>query len=504
MKLFSALFSVWMLTNVSYASLITNAINGVGPNNATKPYLCLEDANGKLTLALAPDQSGDANLASGYAEYAQGHLRFEGCEDKNQDLGFVTIAIGSQIATPLITSYIPPNGIHAAYINANINAQGKLTGNIVYTPISANFNLTPAKPSQSLMFTGINLSGLEFGQILLPSVVPNLSQADIETPYSDLTDIQAFIDKGINTVRIPISWTFLQWNGPGRMIINQEYYTNYIKPLLETLTAAKIYTILDLHCNMHYNIYGQKPETCPKYGYCHSGGTLILDPSAYTYVWGQLWQQIQQDPDIHPDYLLFNLINAPIHAPDDTVFTIQTTLINQLRLHGFKGYILVEGNAGSQLHNWAHHQWIGQDGQTYTNATLFTRANFLQKGVTDLSKILISVHQYFDEGYQGIQQKCLPDVSTTGPNGFNLAAFTQYLQDNQLKAMVTDFGVGKDAHTCMQPLSQFLNYLEDHAAGENSHGFVGWALWGAGHAWGKYPLHITPNSYVLKIAKQPR
>lgn len=488
-----------MLTSISQAATITNAINGVGPNNMTKPYLCLESAEGVVTLALAPDQSGDANLASGYSEYAQGHLRFEGCDAKNEDLGFITIAIGSEIATPLITNYVPPNGVHIAYINANINTQGKITGNIVYTPITANFNLTPAKPSQTMMFTGINLSGLEFGQIILPSTIPNLSQADANTAYSDLADVQALIKKGMNTVRLPISWTHLQWNGPGRMIINQEYYTNYLKPLLETLTSAKIHTILDLHCNMHYNIYGQKPLSCPKYGYCHAGGTLVLDSSAYAYVWGQLWQQIQQDSDIHPEYLLFNLMNAPIHAPDDTVFTIQATLINQLRLHGFTGYILVEGNAGSELHNWTQHQWMSQDGQSYTNATLFTRARFLQHGITDLSKILVSVHQYFDEQYQGIHQNCVSDLNTTGPDGFNLEAFVHYLKENQLKALISDFAVGTDANTCTQPLSQFMTYLQNNAAGEQPFGFVGWTVWGGGHAWGQYPLRIKPDSYVLDI-----
>lgn len=499
MKLFVAIFFASILTSLSHASIITNAINGVGPNNMTKPYLCLQNDSGVVTLALAPDQSGDANLASEHSDYAQGHLRFEGCDLNNEDLGSVTLAIGPEIAIPTITNYTPPNGIHLAYINANINSQGKMMGNIVYTPISANFNLSPAKPSQSLLFTGINLSGLEFGQTILPSAIPNLSQVDADTPYSDLADMQAFIEKGMNTVRIPINWTYLQWNGPGRMIINQEYYTNYIKPLLETLTSAKIHTILDLHCNMHYNIYGQKPLNCPKYGYCHAKGTLILDPSAYTYVWGQLWQQIQQDSDINPGYLLFNLMNAPIHAPDDTVFTVQATLIKELRLHGFTGYILVEGNAGSELHNWAQHQWIGQDGQTYSNSSLFTRANFLQNGISDLSKILISVHQYFDEHYQGMQQKCLQDLNTTGPDGFNLEAFVQYLKDNQLKAIVSDFGVGKDTRTCSRPLAQFMHYMQNNAAREDGFGFVGWALWGSGHAWGKYPFRVMPDSYVLDV-----
>ena len=179
-------------------------------------------------MALAPDQSGDANLASGQPDRARAHLCFAGCDTKHEDLGAVELAIGQQIPTPSVLSYTAPDGIHIAYINANMNAQGKIMGNIVYTSIQANFNLNPVKSTQHTMFTGVNLSGLEFGQAILPSTIPNLSQQDADTPYSDLADIQSFIHAGMNTVRIPISWNYLQWNGPGRTIINQDYYSNYI------------------------------------------------------------------------------------------------------------------------------------------------------------------------------------------------------------------------------------------------------------------------------------
>ena len=501
LKQIIVLLFIWIWVITSQASSITNAISGVGPNDMTRPYLCVYNAEGIVALELAPDQSGDANLASGYPDHAQARLRFDGCDAKNEDLGSVLLSIGQQITTPTVTNYTPPNGVHIAYINAKINLQGKIMGNIVYTPIQANFNLTPPKPSQSSMFTGINLSGLEFGQTILPSTLPNLSQEDADTPYSDLADTQAFLKSGMNTVRIPINWSYLQWNGPGRMIINHDYYTNYIKPLLETLTSAKVHTILDLHCNMHYSVYGQRDLNCPKHGYCHAG-TLILDESAYIYVWEQLWQQIQLDASIDPDYLLFDLANAPTHVPEDNVFTIQTTLIKQLRLHGFSGYILVQGNAGSELRTWTTHQWVGQDGETYSNATLFTRDNFLQAGISDLSKILIGVHQYFDVDYQGTHHKCLQDLSTAGPDGFNLDAFVRYLQDNQLRAIITDFGVGKNAQSCAAPLTQFLTYIQKNAVGDEPFGFVGWTIWSTGHAWDNYVLRVRPDSYVMD-ALQP-
>jgi len=62
---------------------------------------------------------------------------------------------------------------------------------------------------------------------------------------------------------------------------------------------------------------------------------------------------------------------------------------------------LFEGNSWSGLHSWITEHWTGTDGKTYSNATLFTRDNFKKAGITDLSKILINVHQYLDSDYSG-------------------------------------------------------------------------------------------------------
>lgn len=473
MRQYIALFCIGIIAVTCQAANFTNAIQGVGPLGMHRPYLCLQNPDTNTILSLAPDQTADISLAIGSSDFAMAHLRFEGCNLNNEDLGSITFNIHSN----LITKYTSPKGRHISYINANITDQGKIMGNIVYTPIQANFNLIPPKSRQPFHFAGVNLSGLEFGHTILPSTIPNLSQEDSETRYSDLKDIQTFLQMGINTVRIPINWTYLQWNGPGRTIINQEYYSNYIKPLLETLTSAKVHVILDIHSNMHYAIYDQESH-CPQHGYCHAG-TLILDESAYVYVWGQLWQLIQQDVNINLDYLIFDLANAPLHVPDDKVFTIQVALIKQLRSHGFPGYIIVQGNAGSELCTWMTHQWIGQDGQTYSNASLFTRDNFYQAGITDLSKILIGVHQYFDTHYKES----------------NLEAFSHYLENNQLRALIVDFGMNQDP----TEFTQFMNYVQRNLADKTSFGFMGWVLWGAGHAWENDAVRVTPTSYIMRI-----
>ena len=52
--------------------------------------------------------------------------------------------------------------------------------------------------------------------------------------------------RGMNTIRLPLSWGYLQLGGVGLGQINLGYYDNYIRHLLQTLTHAHVYTILDL------------------------------------------------------------------------------------------------------------------------------------------------------------------------------------------------------------------------------------------------------------------
>lgn len=160
----------------------------------------------------------------------------------------------------------------------------------------------------------------------------------------------------------------------------------------------------------------------------------------------------------------------------------------------------MEGNSWSGLHSWTTTAWASKDGKTtYTNSTLFTRDNFIKAGINDLSKIIINVHQYLDSDYSGTHEQCLTNLKTVGLDGFNLDTFTNYLQQNKLNAMVTEFGAGSDSSSCVGALTGFLNYLKYNSAKNKDYGFMGWTIWSAGHGWGNYNLRVTPNSYQTQI-----
>lgn len=480
-----------------YNTIITNDIQGVGPNASIKPYICLQDKNGNVTYQLAPGKSVEATRYSGNIYYAGATIRFGGCLQEDTYLGYVGIHFGM---VPSLT-YNSPDKVHIEYANPAITDSGHLEGFIKYTAIQPNFNLLSAAPSQysDLNFVGANLSGLEFGKVIDPVVVPNLSQEDVSAKDSDLAEVQSFLKAGMNTIRVPISWGFLQLAGPGKGELNADYFNSYVKPLLETLTSARVNTIVDLHAYMRYSQFGKEYSGCGKEGKCPDG-TLVLDPKAYEDVWLKLYALMKADPKIDMNYILLDLVNEPVNVPDDLVFTIQANAIKKLREQGYQGYILVEGNAWSGLHSWRTATWQSSDGgATYSNESLFSRDNFLKAGITDLSKIIINVHQYLDSDFSGTHDQCMMDLTTTGVNGFNLDAFIDYLNRNHLKAIVTEFGAGKDSQTCTQAMNTFLTYLKANSAKDRDSGFVGWTIWSVGHGWGDYNLRVTPASYQMGV-----
>ncbi len=162
---------------------------------------------------------------------------------------------------------------------------------------------------------------MEFGKSFSSSTAPNLSAEDAQGSTSDLATTSEFIRSGMNTIRLPIRWGYLQLDGPGQGNINQEYFDNFVKPTLISLTQAKVHVILDLHAYMRYSKSGDGVAGCGESGQCPDG-QLILDPHAYQQVWQKLYAKINNEAQINQNYLLLDIVNEPVDIPGDRVFTI--------------------------------------------------------------------------------------------------------------------------------------------------------------------------------------
>jgi len=81
------------------------------------------------------------------------------------------------------------------------------------------------------------------------------------------------------------------------------------------------------------------------------------------------------------------------------------------------------------------------------------------------------VHEYLDEDYSGTHTECVNSYPE------HLADLTAWLKENNLKAMITEFG-GSNTTSCEKLLGEALKYMEENEE------YVGWTAWAAGPFWG--------------------
>lgn len=480
----------------------------------TVPMICFQNG-----WSLAYGQTINNLNTNGNPYYIGADLRMGGCDSTtNTYMGYIDFLISNTGAVTL-NGYQPDTSLHMTF--TPLVANNTVTGPVAFTPINSNFNLlpNPAINKYKMPLVGINLSGMEFSSVINATTVTNLSETDQSSWMSDLGLTKDFLTAGINTVRLLISWGFLALGGGGTApdyAINSDYWDNFVKPALETLTHAKVHTIIDLHTYLHYPQMGVNVSGCLD-GYQCPDGTLDLNSQHYIDTWKNIYAAIKSDPNIDQAYLIFDLVNEPsanidpaqgqIINPTD-VYNAEIPAAKSLQDQGVQGYILIEGDFFTGLHSWTTK--FGTDG--FSNATIFTHERLQASGL-DVSKIIINVHQYFDQDYSGTHSTCIDDLSTVdgqvvqgnGGYGYNLQAFADYLKSENLKGIVTEFGganIDKGGlATCEPALQKFMAHLNANTVtldNTTGGGYVGATMWGAGHGWGGnsgYVLYIGPTSY---------
>ena len=514
--------------------VLTNQLGGTVPPGTknyikSRPFVCNVDnqePHETLYFAIPPDGQQALHDPGPWPNVNTGIVRLGGC-DANFDpyVGFIY-----NLAVPTLT---PGNGFAVDSVAYN---NGVLTGNIAFTaiPVTDTGDITAITPTipaarRQLDFVGINLSGAEFGNTIAPYSIPDLSSnTAASTPgHSDLVTMKGtaaggsngYVKQGLNTVRLPISWSYLELlsatstiQNP-QWVFNSSYWNNFILPTLKTLTSAHINTIIDLHTYMHYSRYGEEYSGCGDSGYCPDG-TLDTNVEDYKKVWGDIWAHIQTS--LSPEqrsYIMFDLVNEPATDPAKSseqltpqqAFNVQmgvaTTLLNSA--NNFPGKILIEGAYWSGLHSWSED--VGGFGSGTTNADVFTKNNIVAKltqagiSAAKADNIIINVHQYFDSNFSGTGATCVDSLDS-----LNLQPFANWLTTQGLKAMVTEFGTPYNSAASCQPiLNNFVKYMVDNRATEGSGGFIGATLWGAGRGWSPaYNLYVTPTSYQFTTLMQ--
>ena len=315
-------------------------------------------------------------------------------------------------------------------------------------------NEFPQNPStyRTMPYRGINLPGAEFGhEFQLPSLKDGLFYAA----------------NGMNTIRLPFKWEYLQSNSTDlkHREKNPSVAIDYNNPkakaflnLVNDFRSKNMTVILDMHNYMRYD------GTGPVHGKVIGSGVQGA-PTVEQYA--NAWVQIASHPSIKNNrFVLLNLMNEPNsgeHGNELTterVLEIYNVVIKKLRGHGINNLVLLDGNGFSGAFSWTQN-WYGTP-----NNLVFTPDNIKDP----VNNYAINVHHYFDASHSGTERVCRPTLHDI--SGLNAYLEKYKNERHPIKATITEIGAPNNM-TCANLINQFLNELpEQH--------YLGWTAWAGG------------------------
>lgn len=473
--------------------------------NTTSFYLNPKDPGaGCPTVQIAP--GADINSTSYWCGFVacatKDYDKEKGCLEKNSDKsgltegGYATwfsISFGEKSCT------VPDGNIYECKLN-----NGSLS--FLYKNITQKYSHGPkqgqsvelSKPStynKGPRYRGVNVSGLEYDGTFL----------DAMYQHPDLPDIRYFVDKGMNTIRLPIRWEFLLSTDGKNHIESQDPVSPYVNSMyldsvydtVEKYLSGGVAVDLDLHNYMRFckagSDVGQANEpTDPIANNCD-----VMDSKQLAYIWGVIAKRFEKVANQYPDLMMFEIMNEPYTfvdkdgkpVPNQTIktedlFKSEVAAVKEIRKYAKNNYILLSGNYWDPLHGWVNETPIAGD---VPNGTVFTASKLQAEGI-DVSRIIIDMHQYFDYNYSGTHKECknfasynefkqvlaLEDVTGTD-------IFGKWMKDNNMKVFLGEFGASDD-NICKQDLDYMLRYVDEHTYDEskpNDGGFIGWTAWRA-------------------------
>jgi len=188
---------------------------------------------------------------------------------------------------------------------------------------------------------------------------------------------------------------------------------------------------------MRYNDPSSQPFT----------GSVIgntTDPAAATTAqfqafWHELASRYVNNPKV-----IFGIMNEPHDMPTQLVLQNDQAAINGIRATGAKQLIIAPGNGFTGGHSW--NQSAGGDAPS---------SEYLYMLKDPVKNTAIDIHEYLDYDYSGQHQVCNQSFPA------NLAYLTGWLQQHNLKAMITEFG-GDNNTMCDNYLRQAVEYMAEN------------------------------------------
>jgi endoglucanase len=317
----------------------------------------------------------------------------------------------------------------------------------------------PAARAQ-ILYTGVNLSGAEFGATSLPGTY------NTDYTYPTNAEVDYFTGKGMNTFRLPFRWERLQptANTPlnaaelGRM----NAFVNYA-------TSKGDYVILDPH-----NFARYYPGSNIESSSTNIVGSSTVPNSQFADFWSRVATQYKGN-----SHVIFNLMNEPNTMPTEQWVSAANAAITAIRTAGASNLILVPGNGYTGAWTWSSN--------FYGTPNATAMLNITDPG----NNYAFDVHQYLDSDGSGTHSTINNDDPTTGSQ--RLTAFTQWLHDNHKRGFLGEFAVAAStvgtgsSQIGDEALTNMLNLVQS-----NSDVWMGWTWWAGGPWWGNYMFLLDP------------
>ena len=305
--------------------------------------------------------------------------------------------------------------------------------------------VTPSAHAQDaikpLPFTGVSLSGGEFGD-LKPGVASVYGK---NYTYPSPSEMDYFVGKGVNIVRLPFRWPHLQpsLNGP-----LDPTESGRVKSVVEEATRRGLTVVLDPH---DYARYYDKPI----------GGPDVPD-AAFADFWTRMATEFKGNPRVW-----FGLMNEPHDMPKEQWLDAANAAVAAIRKAGAHNLILVPGIAWTGAHSWIS----SGNGEA------------MAKIVDPQNHYVIEAHQYLDADSSGTK----PEAVSPTIGSERLKQFTAWCREHHQRALLGEFGAA-DNLTAAQATDDAMRYMEN-----NRDVWIGFTWWSAGPWWGDYMFSLEPK-----------
>ncbi|MGD9634663.1 MAG: cellulase family glycosylhydrolase [Pirellulales bacterium] len=339
---------------------------------------------------------------------------------------------------------------------------------------------TPCRAA--IRYTGVNLSGAEFGVGSLPGTYGT------HYTYPTTAEINYFVGKGMNTFRLPIRWERLQrsqlatlhGDGPG-----PTGELDRLDTFVNTATGQGAYVIIEPHNFARYFPSGSGDFQTSSAG--RLGGDV--PDASFADFWGKVADHYKGN-----ERVIFNLMNEPTAIDTDDWVAAANAAIAAIRATGAKNLIQVPGNRWTGA--WA---WNSPGGSINGISLGRSNASALLDIVDPGHNFVIEAHQYLDSDGSGSHESINNNDPMTGVD--RIKTFTNWLRANGLKGFLGEFAVPNSlvgAGMGDEAINNLLDYME-----ANSDVWTGWAWWGGGPWWAGgpgQPPGQTPYMFLLDPA----